>query len=97
MMVKEIVLRLSSKFDECAHIQNECEYLYAREIMEPLAYSQWRNFEAIIIRSKVSCETAKIAGQNHFADVSKMVKMGSDATREASDHKSTHYACHLVA
>lgn len=37
------------------------EFWYARELMELLEYAQWRNFEKIIEKAKVSCENNGIA------------------------------------
>jgi DNA-damage-inducible protein D len=62
-----------------------------------LGYAQWRNFENAIDKAK---ETCKNAGENvayHFADVSKMVKIGSGAEKEIDDNLLTRYACYLIA
>jgi len=50
-----------------------------------LGYAQWRNFELIIQKAKVSCSSV---GENiayHFADVSKMVTIGSGAEKQIDD------------
>jgi DNA-damage-inducible protein D len=34
---------------------------------------------------------------NHFTDISKMVKIGSNSVRKIKDWKLDHYACYLIA
>ncbi len=84
--------------DDCMHItDDEIEYWYAREIQEILGYSKWQNFDIAIKRAMVSAETGKTPVQNHFAEVSKMVKIGSGSERSIKDYKLTRYACYLIA
>ncbi len=85
--------------DDLAQIDEESgiEYWFARDIMGFLGYVQWRNFEVAVKKAMVSVESAKNAGQHHFASLSKMVKSGSGAKRELKDHKLTRYACYLIA
>lgn len=42
-----------------------------------LEYEKWSNFKKVIDKSKTSCEASNEAVFNHFADVGKMVSLGS--------------------
>ena len=50
----------------------QIEYWYARELMPLLGYERWENFKQAIQRAIESCNTAGIATQNHFREVTKM-------------------------
>ena len=84
-------------FDETLHEEDGVEFWLAREIMAPLGYSRWENFETAISRAMQSLDSSKTAVENHFRDVTKMVKVGSGATRTVKDYKLTRYACYLIA
>ena len=46
---------------------------------------------------KTACEGAEKRVQDHFADVGKMVKIGSSSTRRRIDDMAlTRYACYLL-
>ncbi len=45
----------------------------------------------------ISCKNNGIKVEDHFADVSKMVTLGSGANREVEDYMLTRYACYLIA
>lgn len=97
-MEKKDIERRKLVFDQYACIDEDgVEYWLARDIMKPLGYAQWRNFETAIKRAMVSCETVKTPVHNHFAEVSKMVDLGSGSVRDVKDYKLTRYACYLIA
>lgn len=84
------------ELDSYAHVEDGVEYWLARDLMEPLGYTQWRNFETAVKRSMASCDTNKMPVFYHFAEASKMVDAGI-AKRAVKDYKLTRYACYLIA
>ncbi len=86
---------LCKTLDDIRH-ENAVEYWFARELYPLLGYFRWENFETAINRAKESCRKSGGIVENHFRDVTKMVKIGSDAQKELADIKLTRYACYLV-
>lgn len=84
-------------FEEIKHIdENGIEFWYARDLMGILEYSKWGNFFKVINKAKLSLENTDIATSDHFADVGKMVQIGSNSERQVDDIKLTRYACYLI-
>ena len=84
-MKSEEIKELFKQFESIVCEYNKVECWSARELYPLLGYSQWRNFLSITEKAKDAC---KNAGENiayHFADVSKMVILGSGAEREVDN------------
>lgn len=96
-MKKELIAQLHKNFEGHAHQEHGVEFWRARELQELLGYGTWRRFEEVIERAKIACANAKQSVDDHFADVGKMVDLGSGSAREIDDIALTRYACYLIA
>ncbi|MBQ8901554.1 MAG: DNA damage-inducible protein D [Bacilli bacterium] len=84
-------------FENIKHIDaNGTEFWHARELMQALEYTRWENFLKVIGKAKLACELSRNMIYDHFADVSKMVTIGSNAQRKQDDYKLSRYACYLI-
>ena len=62
--------------------ENGVEYWLARDLQHLLGYTKWDNFLNVISKAKTVCELSGHVVSDHFADVGKMVDLGSGSQRE---------------
>lgn len=95
--MSELVKYSEQTFESIKHI-NEYgeEYWLARELQPVLEYAQWRRFSDAIERAKLACKNSGFTVEDHFADVGKMVDIGSGAERQIDDVMLSRYACYLI-
>lgn len=96
---KTKLIELKEKFDSIINTEEKenVEFWYAIDLQEQLGYTQWRNFLEVIKKAMRSCESAGITVDDYFAEVSKMVTLGSVSKRKLQDYMLTRYACYLIA
>ncbi|NOZ33938.1 MAG: DNA damage-inducible protein D [Chlorobi bacterium] len=96
-MKKEVIKSLTNTFESHSYMtENGIEFWYARDLQHLLGYTKWDNFVKVINKAKTSCEASGNNISDHFADVGKMVKIGSETEREINDIILTRYACYLI-
>jgi DNA-damage-inducible protein D len=96
-MHRDLITKLFRSFERIAHRDRDTEFWLARELQELLGYTKWSNFEQVVDKAREACENAGHAPADHFADVGKMVDLGSGAQRRIEDVALTRYAAYLIA
>ncbi|MEM8525551.1 MAG: BRO family protein [Bacteroidota bacterium] len=96
-MKKELIQALFDKFEAARYELVGAECWSARELQQLFGYSKWQNFSKAISKVIDACKNSGIDETDHFTGISKMVQLGSGATRSIDDTALTRYACYLVA
>ena len=84
-MKQEFITQLFERFENACYIYKGLECWSARELQEILNYTKWDNFLKVIEKAKKACENSGSLLSDHFADVGKMVQIGSGSERQIED------------
>ena len=95
--MSELKAKEYKRFEDIKRIRDdESEYWLARELSDVLDYTQWRNFTKVLDKARLACKNSGFDIDDHFAEVSKMVGIGSRSNRSVIDYELSRYACYLV-
>jgi len=72
------------------------EFWSSRDFAEVLGYGDYRNFEGVVEKAKLSCFNSGHRIEDHFVDVTEMVAIGSGAERPVKTILLSRYACYLA-
>jgi DNA-damage-inducible protein D len=88
----------NSVFEALMHVSKKgTQYWEARQLMPHLGYKTWESFQNVINKAKKACENSGNSVQDHFRDVTKVIKAGKGANHEVQDVALDRYAAYLVA
>ena len=72
------------------------EFWSSRDFSGVLGYGDYRNFEGVVEKAKLSCFNSGNRIEDHFVDVTEMVAIGSGAERPVKTILLSRYACYLA-
>ena len=96
-MMNDLTRYGENTFERIKHLTAEgVEFWYARELQAVLEYTEWRNFELVILKSKEACSTSGNSVADHFVNVNKTIPMPKTAVKSVPDLMLSRYACYLI-
>jgi len=72
------------------------EYWSSRDFAEVLGYGDYRNFEGVIEKAKLSCFNSGHRIEDHFVDITEMIEIGKGGQRPVKTVLLSRYACYLA-
>ena len=82
-MQNDLIHSMTESFEGHAQeTENGVEYWLARDLQYLLGYTKWDNFQNVVSKAKTACELSKHNIYDHFADVGKMVELGSGSQKK---------------
>ena len=72
------------------------EFWSSRNFAEVLGYGDYRNFEGVIEKAKLSCFNSGHRIEDHFVDVTEMIEIGKGGQRPVKTVLMSRYACYLA-
>jgi DNA-damage-inducible protein D len=86
-----------SVFDDTKRVDPDgIEYWSSRDLSKALEYTDYRNFEEVIMKARIACKNSQQAEEDHFVDVNEMIELAKGAQRQIKSVFLSRYACYLI-
>ena len=72
------------------------EFWSSRDFAHVLDYADYRNFEQVIQKARMSCFNSGQRIEDHFVDITEMIEIGKGGKRPITSTLLSRYACYLV-
>ncbi|MFH1897254.1 MAG: DNA damage-inducible protein D [Candidatus Desantisbacteria bacterium] len=72
------------------------EFWSSREFAVVLEYGDYRNFEGVVEKAKLSCFNSGHRIEDHFVEVNEMIEIGKGGQRSVKTILLSRYACYLA-
>lgn len=72
------------------------EFWSSRDFAQVLDYGDYRNFEGVVEKAKLSCFNSGHRIEDHFVDVTEMIGIGKGGQRPVKTILLSRYACYLT-
>jgi DNA-damage-inducible protein D len=72
------------------------EFWSSRDFAGVVGYGDYRNFEGVIDKAKLSCFNSGHRIEDHFVDVNEMIEIGKGGQRPVKTILMSRYACYLA-
>ncbi len=72
------------------------EFWSSRDFARVLAYTDYRNFEAVIEKARTACFNSGQRVEDHFVEITEMIEIGKGGQRPIKTVMLSRYACYLA-
>lgn len=72
------------------------EFWSSRDFAMVLGYTDYRNFEQVIVKARMACFNSGQRVEDHFVDITEMIEIGKGGQRSVKTILMSRYACDLV-
>jgi DNA-damage-inducible protein D len=72
------------------------EFWSSRDFAQVLAYTDYRNFEAVIEKARTACFNSGQRVEDHFVEITELIEIGKGGQRPVKTVMMSRYACYLV-
>lgn len=83
---------------ECIRRTNETgnDYWSSRDFAQVLGYTDYRNFEQVVLKARTACFNSGQRIEDHFVAITEMIEIGKGGQREVRTTLLSRYACYLI-